>query len=82
MPPSRDDFARWLADPVTAYVMQAFLKMAEANRAEWIRTSWDGGGCSKELLAELRTRADAYRALPEANYDSICDANGDEPHDQ
>ena len=82
MPPSRDEFARWLDDAVTRYVMRAHLAMAETNKAEWTKASWDNGACSKEMLLELRTRADAYRAIAEMTYEGVCDANGDEPNDE
>lgn len=82
MPPSRDDFARWLDDPVTGYVMRAHLASAAANEAEWKRVSWDNGIASQATLNELRTRADAYKAIAEMTYEAVCDANGDEPNDE
>lgn len=81
MPPSRDEFARWLDDSVTRYVMRAHLAMAETNKAEWTRVSWDAGHANPALLSELRTRADAYRAIAEMTYESVVDANGDEPNE-
>jgi hypothetical protein len=81
MPPSREDFTRWLGDSVTAYVMRAHLAMAETNKAEWLRVSWEAGHANPALLSELRTRADAYRAIAEMTYDALCDANGDEPNE-
>lgn len=80
--PVREDFARWLDDPVTRYVMAAHLAMADANKAEWLRVSWDNGAASQAYLTELRTRADAYRAISEMTYDSLVDANGDEPNEE
>lgn len=80
MTPSRDDFARWLDDPVTAFVMRGFLEAAEANKAQWIAASWEGGACSEKMLAELRTRADAYRAIAETNYEGFCHMLGETPN--
>ena len=82
MTPTRDDFARWLDDPVTAWVMRAHLKAAEANKDQWIAASWENGACSREMLAELRTRADAYRAIAEAGYEAFCEMLGEEPNDE
>lgn len=79
---TRDDFERWLDDPVTKLVMRAFLLAAEKNRDAWIKASWDGGACSKEMLSELRTRSDAYRAIAETNYEGFCEMNGEIPHDE
>lgn len=56
--------------------------MAEANRAEWGRISWDNGSANQAALSELRTRADAYRAIPELTYEALCEANGDEPNEE
>lgn len=82
MPPSRDDFDRWLDDPVTDAVMRAHEAMAEANKAEWTRVSWDNGAASPSLLRELRVRADAYRAISEMSYEALCDALGEQPNDE
>lgn len=82
MTPSREDFDRWLDNSVSRWVMRALTAAAEANKAAWIEASWGGGGCSKELLAELRTRADAYRALPETTYEGFCDMLGEQPNDE
>lgn len=82
MTPSREDFARWLDNSVTEWVMRALVAAADANREAWIGHSWDAGGCSREMLAELRTRADAYRALPDTTYDGFCDMLGEKPNEE
>jgi hypothetical protein len=79
--PSAEEFARWRDDPVTRWIFSAILMGVEANRAAWMRASWDNGACSKEFLQELRTRADAYMALIETPYEGWCEMNGDEPSD-
>lgn len=77
MPIDREDFARWLDDPVTDWVMRAHRAMAAANRAEWERISWDNGIANQAALSELRTRADAYMAIAEMTFESVADANGE-----
>lgn len=72
----REDFARWREDPMTKTVLGA-LKLAEAEqRKQWLEASWEGGvvrGPDMErLLIELRTRADAYRALEEMSFEDMC----------
>jgi len=79
---TRDDFAAWLEHPVTGWVMRAFLKGADENREAWIKASWDGGACSRELLAELRTRADAYLAIAETGYEGFCEMHGETPNEE
>lgn len=81
MTPSREGFTRWLDNSVTEWVMRAMIAAADANKAAWIDASWEGGACSKEMLAELRTRADAYRALPDTDYDGFCDMLGEQPNE-
>lgn len=82
MIPSRDDFARWLQDPVTRFVMAAHRKTAEDNRAAWISQSWDNGQANPLTLLELRTRADAYLAITDTPYEGYCEALGEEPRDE
>lgn len=87
MPPSRDDFARWRDDHVTKWVLAALEADARAQKAtwddaSWNRAAWDPNGVSRDLLIELRTRADAYRAMAELNYEGVCEALGDKPRDE
>jgi hypothetical protein len=82
MAPSRDDFARWLEDPVTRWVQAAHAKLADDNKAEWIRASWENGAASEAFLRELRTRADAYLAITQTTYEGYCDALGEQPNDE
>ena len=60
-------------------VVAAFLGIAAEQQAEWARRSWDGGECDPLLLCELRTRADAYRAIAETSYEGFCEQLGLEP---
>lgn len=82
MAPHREDFARWLDDPVTRWVLRALEAGAEKQRAAWSQASWDNGHANPALLQELRVRADAYRAVAESNYEGFCDMLGDEPRDE
>lgn len=77
-PPTREDFDRWRDDFVTRWILGACEIYATEQEAEWHRVSWINGGCSEKLLIELRTRADAYRALAETDYTAWLAANGQE----
>lgn len=81
MAPSRDEFARWRDDPVTRWVLKAHAQLAEDNKAEWVRISWDNGSPNAGALRELKVRADAYEAITQSNYEAYCETNGDEPRD-
>lgn len=81
MPPSRDDFARWRDDPVTRWVMKAHDVLAEDCRKEWVGISWGNGSANQPVLSALRTRADAYLALPEGTYEAYCETMSEVPRD-
>lgn len=81
MTPTREDFARWRDDPVTRFVLAAHARMADGNKAEWERVSWGNGVANQRHLDELRTRADAYRAISETTYEGFCEALGEQPRD-
>jgi hypothetical protein len=78
MAPSAEEFARWRDDSVTRWVFWALESMAAENKAAWDKASWEMGQCNPLLLAELRTRADAYQAMAGASYEGLCETNGDE----
>lgn len=71
----REDFARWRDDPMTQMVFAGMAAAADAQKAEWDRASWGGGVVRadelKNMLQELRVRADCYRALQELTIDDI-----------
>lgn len=75
---SAEEFARWRVDRVTQWVFKAFATVAEENKSEWVRASWEQGVANPLLLAELRTRSDSYRAIIDASYEAHCETNGDE----
>jgi hypothetical protein len=78
---SRDDFARWRDDPVTRWVFKALASDADAQREAWTKHSWDNGHANPATLLELRTRADAYRAMEEVSYAGLCEALGEQPRE-
>jgi hypothetical protein len=49
------------------------------QQTTWVQASWDQGACDEKALIELRTRADAYRAIAEAPYERLCEVLGEEP---
>lgn len=86
MPPSREEFARWRDDNVTRWIFAAIEHGEAANKAAWMDASWERGVGQPEalarLLAELRTRSDAYRALIDTSYEGWCENSGQDPvHD-
>lgn len=68
MSPSEEEYEAWRDNPVTRWVMAACERAAEDNRQLWIDQSWEGGNADPNALIELRTRADAYRAIIECDY--------------
>lgn len=59
--------------------MRGLEAEAVNQEAAWRDASWVNGMANPNLLKELRTRADAYRALAELNYDGVCEALGEQP---
>ena len=72
----RDDFARWRDDPITRKVMEALGQASDEQKAQWDKASWGGAVVRapelERVLIELRTRADAYRALQEMTLGDLC----------
>lgn len=81
MPPSLEDFIRWREDRVTRWIFTAIMAGVRDQESAWMKASWENGACSEALLRVLRTRADAYMALIETEYEGWCEMNGDEPSD-
>lgn len=83
--PLSEDFARWRDDPITGLVFKAMDAAANAQKAEWDSASWGGGVVRadelKDMLQELRVRADCYRALQELTIDDITQWLGIEGHE-
>ena len=70
-----DEFQDWREHPITRWVFSAIERGVELNRQGWIEASWDKGRCDPLELCELRTRADAYRALIDTDYQTWSDLN-------
>lgn len=77
--PSEDEFDAWKDDPVTQFVLGALSLAADAQAQEWTKASWSTGQANPLLLHELRTRADAYRAMADSDYTGFCEMCGLEP---
>lgn len=64
--------------------MRALKSASEAQKAAWDAASWDGGKVRaeelKDLLQELRVRADCYAALAEMTFTDIAAWLGIEEH--
>lgn len=73
-----EDFARWRDDAVTRWIFKAIEAGEAENKAAWIEASWQFNNPSPSLLLELRTRADAYRALIDTTYEAWCEMNQQE----
>lgn len=74
----REHFDAWRTDPVTKYIFEAIKRAIEAEKAEWVRQSWDGGNADPMQLVELRTRADALGELIDNTYEKWLNWNGDD----
>ena len=77
--PSKEEWELWLEAPTTRWVLAALDSFAGQQKAQWDRTSWEQGQADPLLLCELRTRADAYRAIGEASYERLCELHGQDP---
>lgn len=73
--PLSDDFARWREDPITRLVFRALEAAEQAQKDQWTAASWGGGMVRaddlKDMLQELRVRADAYAALREMTVEDV-----------
>jgi hypothetical protein len=70
-PITAEEFAAWLADPVTEVVIKAHADMAEQLKQGWLDATWLTGTADPLLLIQLKTRADAYLAIAECSYEDI-----------
>jgi len=78
--PARDEYAAWRDEPVTRFVFAALRAAQTEQKHAWDAYAWDGQSADGEELAAnllvLKTRADAYAALEEADYDALCEWAG------
>lgn len=65
--PQPEEFAAWCEHPVTRYVAAAHAAAAELQRHQWLKMSWSAEPLNEVARAELRARADAYRAFYETD---------------
>jgi hypothetical protein len=79
VPPSRDEFAAWRADPTTRFLVAALIRNADECADQWHQLSWVGGNADQRTLDGLRERADTLRGIAEADYDALCEVLGLEP---
>jgi hypothetical protein len=77
--PTRDEWAAWLDDPTTRFVMAALRRAASAQKVAWDDFAWHGGSSDQQLLTEYRTRADAYESIEAGAYEDFCAWAGVEP---
>jgi hypothetical protein len=70
--PSEEEFEAWRDQPVTQFVLEAYRRMAEAQKLAWIEGSWEAGDANPIMLVELRTRADAYQSMSECVLDDFA----------
>lgn len=75
---SEEEFLAWHDDPVTRWVMEGATKAAAKNKLAWTDGSWATGRADQDALNELRTRADAYLALVETDFEGWRKAHGEE----
>lgn len=61
--------------------MEAHRRVAADCEQTWRSASWQNGHANPLLLAELRTRADAYLAIAEMDFEGVCETLGEEPSD-
>jgi hypothetical protein len=60
--------------------MEAMRSFAARQRDDWIKRTFDDGGFpDRNLLIELRTRADAYLAIPDTHFEEWIAAHGTDP---
>lgn len=74
--PLSEEFSRWRDDPVTKLVLRALDAAVDAQKVQWDTASWQGGLVRaddlKDLLQELRVRADCYAALRDMTFEDIA----------
>lgn len=69
----KEHFDEWLAHPVTEHVLKRVGEMAEQNKQQWIKDSWDAGRCDPMSLVDLKARAEAAKDLSELTFEDIDD---------
>lgn len=75
---TKDDFEQWRANPVTEEVSRALVRLAERNKAEWMRASWDCGEANPVILADLKARYETANDLSELTFEQLEEALNEE----
>lgn len=75
---TKDDFEMWRANPVTEAVNRALVMLAERNKAEWMRVSWDCGAADAVMLAQFKARYETANDLSELTFEQLEEALNEE----
>lgn len=67
--PTKEEFQVWCEHPCTSFVALAYKIMAELQKEDWVKASWDGGIVDPIKLTSCKTREDAYKSFLEASYE-------------
>lgn len=73
--PTEEEFIAWRDHPVTQWVIRAFDLHAEEQKKAWLEGTWETGNCDSYALLELKTRADTFNAMKEADYSDFLAAH-------
>lgn len=74
-PPTDEEYEAWRDHPITVFVLDCYDRMADEQKEAWLISSWEAGDANRELLIELRTRADAYRSMGECELGDLVAVN-------
>ncbi len=72
MKPSKEEFERWRAGPVTEWVMARLLMGVDDMKRQWVATSWEGGVADGARLMALRERASVYREVTTITFEELA----------
>lgn len=78
-PVTAEELTAWRSEEVSLWVLEALEAMAAAQAEAWALASWERGLSDEKLLTELRTRADTFRSIAEADYTAFCAALNQDP---
>lgn len=77
--PSEEEYTVWREDPVTRWVLLLCRKTAHQAFEAWSQGAWQSATADEKELIRDRTRADAYLALEQTDYDGwVAAAESDE----
>jgi hypothetical protein len=71
-----DEFQDWRDHPITQWVFAAIERHVAKQKQGWLDATWETGATPDPLmLCELRTRADAYRAMIDTTFEGWSELN-------